>query len=81
MSGQNAGAWNLTSLSVKSCILGGTIWGTGTLWTEKHSTTEEEKDVGVKVTKNLKWAAQCAAAGKTAQTVIILFPCLPVPLI
>jgi len=33
-------------------------------------TTEEEKDVGVRMTCNLKPSAQCAAAAKTARTVL-----------
>ena len=33
-------------------------------------TTEEEKDVGVRMQKSLKPSAQCAAAARTAQTVL-----------
>jgi hypothetical protein len=32
--------------------------------------TEEERDIGVSVSRNLKPSAQCAKAAKTAQTVL-----------
>ena len=37
---------------------------------KKLQETKEEKDIGVKITSNLKPATQCAAAAKTAQGVL-----------
>jgi hypothetical protein len=41
-----------------------------TMFGKELATTDEEKDVGVKVNKNLKPANQCKAAARTAQTVL-----------
>ena len=41
-----------------------------TMFGEELTETEEEKDVGVKVNRNLKPANQCRAAAKAAQTVL-----------